>query len=305
MRFRVAALAIIAYFAVGSRSSGTFDDAVAKLREVALEPVRAPCEMPERAAVVTFVNSYHFPLLLLQRRAMELRGKRDCLERRTVTVCLDEGCAARCAERAVRGCVASGSRVGASDFAAGDYRLVTYMKHELIRDVLADGAVSELFFFDSDVLVFDDPWAAARLGRYDVLYQVEAVAKYAILERLLGTCTRPVNSGQMLVRSGGAALRAFDLMVSWKQNITSGTKLDQDYLLDAMQLAGARPCHLSPARFVGACRHHRAAGARARELVTYHGTCYGTEADKASVLERVVSRMENLKDGSYDTVDDL
>ena len=161
------------------------------------------------------------------------------------------------------------------------------MKQVIIRDLLASGAASEIFFFDADVLVLDDPWSGAAAGAYDVKYQIEHVGSWA--DRHL-RCNRPLNSGQLLLRSTAAALRAFEIMVSLKETILGGQKLDQDYLLAALKMAGARACHLDPQRFVGACRHHRVRSAPERNFITFHGTCLGSEDEKLRVLRNYLER---------------
>jgi hypothetical protein len=92
--------------------------------------------MPKGAVIVTYNNEHLFPLLILQRRALEVHKVRRCVENRFITVCLDAMCLRLCAIHDIPNCLDLRIETAASDFKKGDYVWITYIKHEIMEAAL-------------------------------------------------------------------------------------------------------------------------------------------------------------------------
>ena len=224
----------------------------AAVARVIATPRIPPCVHPEGAVLLTYSNAAMFPLLLLQRRALEVGAVRSCLQRRFLTVCLDAECLQQCERFQIAHCVDLGIHTATSGFLQADYLYITYIKHEIIEAGLQGGA-DELFFFDTDTLLFADPWAVKlqdSTGHFDLRYQVgnNAASK--------GQCGRGINGGQIYVRRTNLTLAYLAAMRGFRAKILGakeGGTLDQGYMATAAEQVGLPRCGLDGAAFLGRC----------------------------------------------------
>ena len=231
------------------------------------EPVTPPCKLPESAVMVTYSNEHLFSLLVLQRRAMEVLGVRDCLEKRMVTVCLDKICPHLCDLHAIPNCVDLHIETAASDFLQADYAWIVYIKHEIIEAAVQ--VAKEVFFVDTDTLIFNDPWTVnlnLPEGPYDLRYQAEHSAPNG--------CAAGANGGQIYVRQSNASAAYLANMKSFAPDILDGKHgLDQDFIFRAADAANAKRCALDPAYFIGHCDGSRVAQTDSKGIIVYHTNC--------------------------------
>lgn len=263
----------------------------AAVARVMTTPRHAPCVIPERAVVLTYTNTEMFPLLLLQRRAMQLGGVRRCLQRRFITVCLDAECLQLCTRFHVPNCVDLGIQTVASTFLENDYQWITYIKHEIMAAGLQGGA-DELFFFDGDVALFGDPWSAKlqdSTGNFDLRYQVDNLSAQR------GQCQRGVNSGQVYLRRTNTTLAYLDAMLGFRDKIlsaTTGGHTDQDFIAAAAEQTGLQHCGLDPAAFVGKCHgcsELLAGGQPVSSPLTLHIDCSTGAKVKKQILTKFLA----------------
>jgi hypothetical protein len=261
----------------------------AEVARVLATPRVSPCVHPDGAVLVTYTNAALFPLLLLQRRALEVGGVRKCLQSRFITVCLDADCLKLCAGFKIKHCVNLGIQTVASPFLQGDYNWITYLKHEIMEAGLQGGA-DELFFFDGDVVLFGDPWSVKLqdfTGNFDLRYQVDNVPAAG------GQCNRGVNSGQMYLRRTNQTLAYLAAMRSYRADILAGAMLDQNYVTPAAAKVGLQHCALDPSLFVGrcvACYADRVAGLlHVSTAMSMHADCTGDTELKLRALTKFVA----------------
>ena len=254
-------------------------------------PPAPPCVHPAGAVLVTYANSRMFPLLLLQRHALEVGAVRMCLQRRFITVCLDAECLQQCARHHVPNCVDLGIQTVASPFLKDDYFWITYLKHEIMEAVLQGGA-EELFFFDTDVVVFRDPWSVKLqdTGNLDLRYQVGNVPAS------MGQCLRGVNSGQVYLRRTNTTLAYLAAMRGYRAEILAGKaggKLDQDFVPLAAGRVGLQHCGLDTLAFLGHCNGCYSDAVSGMPPVTsivgMHADCAGDTEQKMQILAKFVA----------------
>lgn len=79
----------------------------------------ARCVLPKSSIMFTYGNDHLIPLLQLQYASMDLHKMRACLERRFVTVCLDQKTFHQCKSTGIPNCVLINVAVEASGFGYG------------------------------------------------------------------------------------------------------------------------------------------------------------------------------------------
>jgi hypothetical protein len=122
------------------------------------------CALPKNAVMFTYASHYLAEFISLQRKSMELWGLRSCLEKRFVTVCLDNRCSDTCSRHHISNCVQLNmTELPGADFASGPYFFFTWLKHELMYESLKVAA--EVFYFDVDLLLLRNPWVDIQFGR--------------------------------------------------------------------------------------------------------------------------------------------
>lgn len=263
-------------------------------------PVESPCKIAQSAAFITYANEHMFHLLVMQRRAMELSsrgGTRTCLEKRVTTVCLDTACLKLCEIHSVPNCVDLKITTDASNFLSEDYVWITYVKHEIIAAALS--VCKEVFFVDTDTLIFDDPWTvdlSLPAGPYDLRFQAESGAGGARCDEM-GS-----NGGQIYVRQTPAAQAYLVAMLSHKDDIRTGGHLDQDYIISAAQASNASYCGLNPEYFLGHCGGSHVAVDDVRKVVIYHVNC-ATAETKTPLLRHFYETRKAAQELSL-TIDD-
>lgn len=267
MRGAGARLALLAVLRAACAAALDFAPLQQEVRAALLREPLAPCQQPGGAVMITYVNHHAFSLLQLQREAMELGGMRECIEQRFVTVCLDARCPEMCREFGVPNCVDLSIETAASPFLTRDFTYIVYVKHEIMLSALS--IATEVFFVDTDALIFDDPWRFP-MGTYDLMHQSES----ATLD--VDQCSAQPNGGQLYVRQTPAALQFLENMMTHKEDILDGHKgLGQGYIVRAAEAAGASRCALNQTLFAGHCEARNRADSVAHSVV-YHFSCLST-----------------------------
>ena len=273
------------------RSEVDYEPLRAAVARVITTPRLPPCVLPANAVLLSYTNAEMFPLLQLQRRALEVGGVRSCLQRRFLTVCLDAECHQLCTRFHVPNCVDLGIQTVASDFLKADYLWITYIKHEIMEAGLQGGA-EEVFFFDTDVVLFGDPWAVKlqdSTGDFDLRYQVgnSAASK--------GQCSRGVNGGQIYLRRTNTTLAYLAAMRGFRAQILAtkeGGTLDQGYMALAAEKVGLKRCGLDATAFLGRCNgcYDAASGApHVSAVVGMHVDCTTGTEQKTQILTKFVA----------------
>lgn len=272
-----------------------------KVRELSLQPLTAgqllqetsssmACVFPPSAVMLTYSSHYTLPLIALQHAAMDAFNLRDCLESHFITACLDQQCMQFCDQHGIPHCVlVDFGGILPSDFGQGEYRFLTYIKHELMAAALEHA--EHVFFFDADVAIFKNPWIETQFGRgldgkhmqvdggYDLMYQREWGAGL--------DCSGAVNSGQLYLRNSAKVHTYLANMQAHKAIILNGSRgLDQDFVWGAAMAAGLKVCSLPPTLYTAHCHpgeifghmRHIDHGLAIQHVVTYHtNCCSGTE----------------------------
>ena len=203
--------------------------------------------VPQRTVVATLVNRFHEPLL--QQQVTHLPA---CFVRRYGALC--------------SGDVAHSTRLGRlscfpvadakdSELLSGDFVLLTWVRWEVMDLLLAEPALEAVLWLDSDVLVLQNPFAAAAAlhdggAPYDLVHQVEFSLDHTnqgtvrelerqrqLYERpaaigdvaFLGPHTSNANTGVLLLRSRelARAILSARLTGEWEQVVCNRVLNDQ------------------------------------------------------------------------------
>lgn len=247
-----------------------------EVKRVSERPVA--CFMPERTILLTYSNSYHVELLLLQRKGIRLGGA-QCLLRRFVVVCLDKACMQLCARHHIGSCVLYANELGRSDFDKGDYYSILLTKWELIGMLLAHNV--SVLFLDDDVLLMKNPFTHFNATQYDFRYQTEHGSG----------CEAAANGGQMFFQASEGARRMVQAMMRQKDVILHGnaSMLDQDLVLPTVAAVGATACALPKEVFTGHCMGAHEPDTDTTTVVTYHAHCCSYVNGKRLLMERFLT----------------
>jgi hypothetical protein len=251
------------------------------------------CSIPDGAVIFTLSNHHLFQLILTRQKIMHKAGILSCLEKRFVTVCLDDKCLSMCNTNKVKNCVKivipetpmSGFGTHASEYQKNSYNYIVWVKYEMF--VASMLVANEVFYFDADVMVYGNPFPEAQWGRdqtgkkipgpYDIMYQRERGMKEK-------GCGGSVNGGLWYLHN---TTRLFDLwfpkvMQHRADIINLPGRLDQDIVGDYMRLI--KYCTLPVRKFMGYCPSSQEPGYDPREIITFHTNCV---AGMSSKLDRI------------------
>jgi hypothetical protein len=219
----------------------------------------------------------------MQQRQVAADAGLGCLLGRTVTLCLDDECSSLCTAHGLACVRYSAFTLGAAGAASDPtYRAITFVKWRILQDVLEGSSpslVKGALFFDDDVLLLANPFAAFDPTAWDVRHQAESGVG----------CSAQPNGGLLYVRSTPAGRQAVANMVAKQAVIEgSGDKLDQDYVVGAVTTANATRCAFPKRSFAGHCPRAQHSSSALRSLVTYHAHCCAPVEAKLALMRRIV-----------------
>eukprot|EP00601_Ochromonadales_sp_CCMP2298_P012379 CAMPEP_0173263318 /NCGR_PEP_ID=MMETSP1142-20121109/27295_1 /TAXON_ID=483371 /ORGANISM="non described non described, Strain CCMP2298" /LENGTH=293 /DNA_ID=CAMNT_0014198617 /DNA_START=215 /DNA_END=1096 /DNA_ORIENTATION=- len=234
--------------------------------------------IPPQSVILTYSNGGMFDFVLLQQKAMQVGGSFDCLREIMVVICTDAEALRLCRGGGFRHCAELRFSMATprSEYATQAYHYMTYLKHPLARNAL--NYMKEIFIFDSDVLVFKNPFPETREGRAEPTGKPFPTEEFEIKFQRLGgrgpACHGTVNSGQMWFRNTTGVLAFFDQMEGAKAEIKVGMKLEQDIMERLVRNDGLNltRCVLNPNKFLarGFSSRNYDGSKLLAEVVTYH-----------------------------------
>jgi hypothetical protein len=259
------------------------------------------CNIPNKAVMFSYTNHHLFFMIELQRRAMEITNSRKCLEQRYITICLDSKCMLLCGKHNIPNCVQlEFPTIPLTVFGKGLYHYLTWVKHEFMYEALQ--VADEIFFFDSDVLIFRNPWPEVKYERinkegkrnitiapYDIMYQRERGIWGGL------GCGGTVNTGQVYILNSTEIQKYFKILLQRKNIILKNHgMLDQDHVNEIISdesLVRLKRCTLSVRNFHGYCTASKDATSPLKEIITFHTTCLSGNA-KHNVLQKMYNNMK-------------
>ncbi len=287
LRARAASLLLLLLLvSASSRAAGSLERFTALVQSILASPHDACGGRAARGHLfLTLSNSYHIPLLVLQRSALELNHARPCVESQLVTVCLDAACTAQCAANAIPHCVHIDSYrdVAPSEGGQGDYWQTSVLHHRLLADALSIAGVRSVCLLDADIALFKNPTDYFNVTAFDLQHNTEGG----------DGCDGRVNGGLLCLRNSGPARAFIAQMVARNASWLAGA-VDQDAMPDIAAAANASRCALPKARFAGHCKDSHDGRASFRGVVSYHTNCAVAFKDKAGLLTRAIDEMRTL-----------
>lgn len=256
------------------------------------------CQLPPSAAILVYSNAGLFPFILLQKKAMMIGGSYECLNKILIVLCMDLKALELCKQNNFHNClpIKLPFDTPLSEYAIGVYHFMTWVKHLFLYEAIKE--LDEVFLFDSDVLIFKNPFEETRFGRhetgerflfnYDIRYQRD-------LGRGSG-CKGNSNSGQIWVRNRTRTQDYFHCMMSKKDLVRIGNELDQHYVHQCAVSTNTFRCVLDPNTFTH--KAHRSVNHNPRSLlrniVTYHAAG-GQRGSKHKIvrMERIIEAYQN------------
>eukprot|EP01038_Epipyxis_sp_PR26KG_P010305 gene10305-13851_t len=241
--------------------------------------------LPYNGVIITMSSFESFKYVELQWKSMEFWSKdlRDCLMKKSIVVCTDKRCFSKCNNGFHTNCAlldlgdlpeSSGAVCSTS------YGMFIYIKHEVMQQALM--VTNEIFFMDSDVLIFGNPWipeiysfnknGERVLNNYDMMYQRD----FGYSDTCSGTrIATDINSGQLYIKNSSAVQNYFKIMMSHKMDIITckDRKTDQDYISSAALTANMSLCGLDRYRFASVCQvYYKQTNndGKFRNIITFH-----------------------------------
>lgn len=247
-----------------------------------------------------------------------------CLSDHYLLVCLDTQSYQICNEKKISHCVLiDHGHLPASSFNSGEYRYFTFLKHILLYEALF--VAQETFYFDSDVLLLQNPWIETRYTRGQVdehVYQPFALthldhsdhqhaggAYDFMFQRDRGrtnNCQGSVNSGQMYIQSSQQTKAYLQRMFEVKEVIFEGKNgLDQDFVYNATTFTNISTCSLTPHLYTSHCYQvfgnirYIALHTPITQIITYHVACVEGNKLKIANLKRVSEMIHSNLRGDH------
>mmetsp|Transcript_51327 Transcript_51327/g.159103 ORF Transcript_51327/g.159103 Transcript_51327/m.159103 type:complete len:323 (-) Transcript_51327:68-1036(-) len=157
-----------------------------------------------------------------------------------------------------------------SDYKAGNYTQLIWLKWKVVRKVLQWPGVTKVVFLDADVAVMAPFEQDVNVTDVDFMFSPE----------LLPNVT--MNGGQLWFQRTDAAFAYIDKVL---QNDGASEKLDQDYAWVALAaVPGLRWRHLPTDRFLSYCWTERGQAALSSRSRTLHTCCEGMREKKMQLL---------------------
>ena len=257
------------------------------IREIEVSHARErPFCSARTGIIISYANGYHFDMVLLQRASLKFFGEAACVLSRFILVCIDAGCMRKCVAHNISNCVRwdDSREFKKSDFLKNDYRYITYLKW-LIIDVVLQLYSKQVFFFDTDVALFRNPFMYAY-DDFDFEFQRENSKRDSA-----------VNGGQLFFSNTDRSRSMVRSMVArGRYIVAAGAPLDQDFVHDALTESGSSWHSLDSHRFLGHCwaKEYISNDTLIKDIVTYHAHCASNLHDKMRVLRRVYDAVEKF-----------
>lgn len=168
----------------------------------------------------------------------------------------------------------------ASDWRQNDYELLVWKKWELLTEGM--DVADAMFYIDSDVTFFANPWPLLRSIDLDIAYQQEVVEG-------------GMNGGQVFVRSKAAAAFAASLRPSVLHN---KNKMDQDVVGQALKRTNFMHAPL-PLEFLGNCMYAANRSLLTLHTASFHASCAGHKRAKEARMRAVTQHWRSLHRGGF------
>ena len=267
------------------------------------------CVVPPSSVMFTIASKNVLHYIDYQRMSMKLWGEENyrCLDEHFLVICMDRACMDYCESHDVSHYVyTSHIQVRAEGFDAlrDLYNFICFSKLPIIREMLQ--VVQEVIYFDSDVMLFRNPWVhigydrdvrgnQLSTKRFDFQYQAEHVkVKHCnILNH------QSVNGGQLYFRNTSRFYTFYDYIRLNYTDILRGRQLEQEFVALAAIYAKMSSCVLPPDLYVGFCTYifghmeHIKRETPVKQIISYHPNCIAV--DKIKSLNRTIYRIKNTK----------
>lgn len=176
--------------------------------------------------------------------------------------------------------VVCGPATRASDWRQNDYELLVWKKWELLAAGL--NVADAMFYIDSDVTFFANPWPLLRRIDLDIAYQQEVV-------------DGGMNGGQVFVRSKAAAAFAETLRPSVLHNKNN---MDQDIVGQALKRTNFTHAPL-PLEFLGNCMYAANPKLLTVHTASFHASCAGYKRAKEARMRAARHHWRSLHCGVF------
>lgn len=227
------------------------------------------CDIPKRGIAFTIINHQFFNFRLLQRKAMS-NEMRSCFESRFITICFNIECHDLCKQHSILSCVIYELPfvLTSSDYLRQFYNYFIWIKHEFLLEILR--VSGEVFYFDADVLLLQNPWANRLRNKGEECHNAEAMYQREFLQ-----FSDLLNGGQLYFKISPSVLNYFDELYDQKNLILEGPEMEQDYVFDLLKSnIDVKRCTLDPYIYTSACFHDIFSKISLKNLVTFHANCY-------------------------------
>lgn len=221
--------------------------------------------VPRGALAFTITND-HFTDFTWEAR----RGLGDCVARRFLVYYSSAACTSD--EDATVVCAPA---TRASDWRKNDYELLVWKQWELLNAGMS--VADAMFYIDSDIAFFANPWPLLRRIHPDISYQQEVVEG-------------GMNGGQVFVRSKAAAAFAETLRPSVLHN---NNKMDQDIVGQALKHTNFTH-GLLPLEFLGNCLYAAHRRLLTLHTVSFHASCAGHKSAKKARMRAATQHWRSL-----------
>jgi len=162
-----------------------------------------------------------------------------------------------------------------SDFAQNDYKKLCWFKHEMMFEALKEA--ENVFFFDADVALFQNPFLDLHLRRDEQGKRTPDIFDMQFQrDRGRGpSCSGTFNTGQIYARNSTKVQEYFRYLFEMKTHIFYDLeyKLDQDYVENATTYANLSVCTLSTDKYIAHCFGGRNGAAPIAGVVSFHAAC--------------------------------
>jgi len=267
------------------------------------------CNIPDGAIMFSYANQHLLTLLRLRYDIMKAARALDCVEKRFITVCLDETCLKECQSYGLKNVVwvqvpetpMTGFGMVADKIQRFAFGYMSWLKYEMMFESLK--VATEVMYLDADVMIYDNPFLETPYGRddtgkkipgpYEVMFQRER----GIKEK---GCRGEVNGGLIYLRNTTRVHERFiPGMRGEKAEIVSATgRQDQDIVLKYVGPPMAR-CTLPVSRYVGFCPWSQDARASPKKAITFHTNCVSGLNNKIQKIKQFSARVVGGDLGKY------
>jgi len=234
--------------------------------------------LPKKAVILTPMNAGFIDSIRYQKLGMEAgESWSNCLDQVYVVVCLDSQAVKLCRAENITYCVEQPfpQLLPFSEYGKDAYQYLTWLKHTFIFEALK--TMENVFFFDSDIVIFKNPFGEAQYGRDEKGKQFPFEYDF-LFQRGFGRgkgCHGTVNSGMMHFRNTTAVYRFFDCL--WKEKAEVVRKftfydLEQGYVQKCKPISNMTSCVLDADKFIHVSHSARNHDPKAplKDVIAFH-----------------------------------